>query len=70
MPDKYALKGFSQQFVEEQWVNSKGEDPHVPLFGGATCRYKPEDITWCQELVYQQPAAAAVAYGNEKSLEV
>ena len=40
------------------------------MFGEAICRYKSQDITWCQELFYHQPAGAAVAYGNNAQLEL
>ena len=73
MEDKYALKDFSQPFVQEEYLNYEGDgiyDPNVLMFGDATCRYKPGDITWCQELSYHQPAGAALVYGNEKSLGV
>ena len=73
MEDKYALKDFSQPFVQEEYLNYEGDgiyDPNVLMFGDATCRYKPGDITWCQELSYHQPAGAALVYGNEESLGV
>ena len=73
MEDEYALKDFSQPFVQEDYLNYEGDgvyNPNVLMFGDATCRYKPEDITWCQELLYHQPAGAALIYGNKESLGI
>lgn len=40
----------------------------LQMFGDATCRYNPQDITWCQELTFHQPAGALMHYGNEADL--
>ena len=44
MEDKYALKDFSQPFVQEEYLNYEGDgvyNANVLMFGDATCRYKP-----------------------------
>ena len=71
---KYALKDFSQPFMKEEWIDSDDSNIHfleeLQVFGDATCRCKSQDITWCQKLLYHQPAGAALAYGNSPSLEL
>ena len=69
---KYALKDFVQQFPvfeyqEEDLIND--EFRNLKMFGDATCRYKPQDITWCLKLSLGQPTGASCVYGNE-SLEL
>ena len=68
----YALKDFSNMFVKEDMthIDYCEHEICVQVFGDALCRCKPEDITWCQKLVYHQPAAALLAYGNEPFLNV
>ena len=69
----YALKEFSQRMFEEGCIGSLDGDHRVQplqLFGKATCRYKSQDITWCQKLSYHQPAGAALHYGNEASVDL
>ena len=66
---KYGLKDFSQLFPEKDEVEQK-EMTYLQMFGDATCRYKPQDITWCQELSHGQPTGAAMAFGNEATLEL
>ena len=73
---KYALKDFSQDMFVDQCIDANdllNEDHHLEplqMFGDATCRYKPQDITWCQELSFRQPAGAAMHYGNEASINL
>ena len=53
---KYALKDFSQSMFVDRYpsVDDVRDGYHhlepLQMFGGATCRYKPQDITciWCQ----------------------
>ena len=64
---QYSLKDFSHVFAAGDC--SKADDElHefecLDLFGKVVCRSKPEDITWCQELVCHQPAGVIGAYGN------
>ena len=68
----YALKDFSNMFPKRDMTHLDDDDDNICLevFGKALCRCRPEDITWCQKLVYQQPAGAVLAYGNEASLDV
>ena len=69
----YVLKDFSQPFAKEEWIDRDDSHLHeldyLQVFGDAICRCKSQDITWCQELSFHQPAGAAVAYGNDASLE-
>ena len=63
----YALKDFSLLFAEEKDGISADEShvhklEHLEVFGEAVCRYKPQDITWCQEVLYHQPAAVTAAF--------
>ena len=74
--NEYALKDFSQQFVAKEGLEMIDRDEssihelsHLQLFSDATCRYKSQDITWCQRLLYCQPAGASMVYGNEPILE-
>ena len=70
---KYALKDFSQSFAKNDDILDEEYDEkhtYLQMFGDATCRYKPQDITWCQELSRGQAAGAAVHYGNEASLKL
>ena len=73
---KYALKDFSQSmFVDDcADIDDVLDGYHhlepLQMFGGATCRYKPQDITWCQELTFHQPAAALMHYGNEAGVDL
>ena len=67
---KYALKDFSLLFVEKKDGISADESrihklEHLEVFGEAICRYKPQNITWCQELLYNQPAAATAAFTED-----
>ena len=69
----YALKDFSLTFVEEEEISSAESHAHqlthLEMFGEAVCRYKPESITWCQELSYHQPAGATAASREEDYLK-
>ena len=70
---KYALKDFSQSFLESDFEVLQGcinYDTYMEIFGKALCRYNEQDITWCQELLCHQPAAAAIHYGNESTVMV
>ena len=73
---KYALKNFSQDMFVDDYLDIHdllNEDHHLEplqMFGDATCRYKPQDITWCQELTFHQPAGAGMHYGNEASVDL
>ena len=63
---KYGLKDFSHPHV----FNPKDEISNDSLqvaevFGDLVCRYKQQDITWCQKLVYHQPAAVVKVYEYE-----
>ena len=70
----YALEDFSQRMYEEDCIGYLGDGDHrvepLQLFGAAMCRYRSQDITWCQELLFQQPAGAAMHYGNEASVDL
>ena len=65
----YALKHFShlKDFSESllNYVENYYYFPYLYLFGDEACRFKQKDITWCQELLYHQPVALCIAYGNE-----
>ena len=39
----------------------------MEVFGEAVCRYKPQDITWCQKLLYHQPAGVTAAFTEDSS---
>ena len=69
---KYGLKDFSHVFPREDDIRSEFEHQleSLELFCDAVCRCKSQDITWCQELVHCQPAAAVFAYGNEATLDL
>ena len=69
---KYGLKDFSRIFPKDDDISSESEHQLecLELFGDAVCRYKSQDITWCQKLVYHQPAAAVIAYGNEAIVDL
>ena len=69
---KYGLKDFSRIFPKDDDISSESEHQLecLELFGDAVCRYKSQDITWCQKLVYHQPAAAVIAYGNEATVDL
>lgn len=68
----YALKDFSVLFVtnnnEYDGLDYDKSCVHalvsLQMFGDVTCRYRPQDITWCQELLYHEPAAATAVYKN------
>ena len=67
---KYALKDFSLLFVEKKDGISADESrihklEHLEVFVEVVCRYKPQNITWCQELLYRQPAAATAAFTED-----
>ena len=69
----YAFKDFSQRMFEEDCLGYLDGDHRVEpleLFGSAICRYKSQDITWCQKLSFQQPIGAALHYGNEASVDL
>ena len=71
---EYAFKDFSQctSMFEEGclgYLDNHRVEP-LQLFGDAICRYKAQDITWCQELFYDQPAGAALHYGNNASVDL
>ena len=69
---KYGLKDFSHVFPVGDEMESDFEHQleSLQLFGDAVCRCKSQDITWCQELVYHQPAGAALHYGNEATVDL
>ena len=73
---KYALKDFSQSvFIDDcADIGDVLDEYHhfepLQMFGDATCRYKPQDITWCQKLTFYQPAAALLHYGNEAGVDL
>ena len=72
-PFDYAFKDFSQHLFEEDCLGYLDGDHRVEpleLFGSAICRYKSQDITWCQKLSFQQPAGAALHYGNNASVDL
>lgn len=69
----YALKDFLELFGRSDDINEDEcyvDHEHLKLFGNAICRYNKQDITWCQKLSCHQPAAAAIAYGNDASLKM
>ena len=72
--DQYVLKHFSNTFLEKDLTHIDYCEPIICLqvFGDGVykCKSQLQDITWCQKLVYHQPAAAVLAYGNDASLEV
>ena len=64
---KYALNDFSILFAEENYGINTDESgihvlEHLEVLGEAVCRYKPQYITWCQEVLYHQPAAVTTAF--------
>ena len=69
----YAFEDFSQRIFEEDCLGYLGDGSHqvepLQLFD-KICRYKSQDITWCQELSFQQPAGAAMHYGNNASVDL
>ena len=67
---QYSLKDFSHVFTSGDSKDSDElhEFECLDLFGKAVCRCKLQDITWCQELVGNQPAGAIGAYGNDGTL--
>ena len=71
---EYAFKDFSQctSMFEEGCLGYLDDHQVEPLqlFGNTICRYKAQDITWCQELFYHQPAGAALHYGNNASVDL
>ena len=71
---EYAFKDFSQctSMFEEDCLGYLDDHQVEPLqlFGNTICRYKAQDITWCQELFYHQPAGAALHYGNNASVDL
>ena len=59
----YALKDFSQHMFDEGCIGNLDEYHQIKplqLFDDAICRCKSQDITWCQELSFHQPAGAAL----------
>ena len=60
---KYGLKDFSHPHVfPKDEINSYDSLQVAELFGDLVCRYKQQDIRWCQKLVYHQPAAVVKVY--------
>ena len=70
--NNYALKDFSQSFAKNDEMDENYQEQRtcLQMFGDATCRYKPQDITWCLQLSRGQAAGAALHYGNEASLNL
>ena len=70
---KYAFKEFSQQLYEDfgfgKLYHGNGVNPSQ-LFGDAFCICKAQDITWCQKLLYHQPAEATLHYRKEPSVDL
>ena len=69
----YAFKEFSQCMYEDDIpgdVNLCYDVEPLQMFGNALSICKAQDITWCQELSYHQPAGAAYHYGNEASVDL
>ena len=67
-----SLKDFSLLFAAEKGGISVDETcihklAHLEVFGEAVCRYKPQDITWCQKLLYHQPAGVTAAFTEDSS---
>ena len=63
---KYGLKDFSHTFTVDSTDESGYRDHDLKclkVFGDSVCRYKTQGITWCQKLVYHQPAAVIMGYG-------
>ena len=55
----------------KEWIDH--DELHIRHEQGylrAICKYKPQDITWCQLLLYDQPGTVAAASGNELTLEL
>ena len=69
----YAFKEFSRCMYEddipEDLFDGYNVDP-LHMFGDALRICKAQDITWCQKLSYDQPAGAALHYGNEASVDL
>ena len=68
----YALKDFSLLFAKEKEGISHCESrihqlAHLEVFGEAVCRYRPQAITWCQQLLYHQPAGATAVFTEDYS---
>ena len=61
--DQYVLKHFSNTFPEKDLTHIDYCEPIICLqvFGDGVYKCKSQDITWCQKLVYHQPAAAVLA---------
>ena len=50
--------------------NSGSAESLFNLFGENLFQFRDEDITWCQQPEYNQPAAAMLCYGNDPWMEV
>ena len=66
----YSLKDFSHVFTSGdcKFYDRLHEFECLNLFRNAVCRWKQQNITWCQRLVCHQPAGAIGAYGNDGAL--
>ena len=67
----YALKDFSQRMsLKDCYDEENAEFDPLQIFGDDLCRFKSQDITWCQNLLYHQPAGVTMRYEDEVSLDL
>jgi len=62
-PEGFRHSDFSADECDE-------EQGLLELFGENLRKYRREDITWCQNPQYNQPAAAMICYGNDPYMSV
>ena len=70
---EYILNDFSQRIYEENCLGGLSYGHQLQpfeLFGKAIYRCKSQDITWCQELSFRQPAGASMYHGNKASVDL